>query len=100
MFDLLPNQFVILFAFLTQDALVKQSSSLSVDDQMPMCSGLFIDGLKVLKNTEPDISLDYVQTVANVRYALMVVADFLHRQHLKVSQPDEYIEVFSGLILF
>ena len=67
---------------LMQDALVKGCSSLSFDDQVSTCAGLLRDGQRVLEQNEPaaDASMEYLEGIAKVRYALMVVAELLHRE--------------------
>ena len=63
-----------------QDALVKKCSSMSFDDQISTCAGLLRDGQRALEQIEPDASMEYLEGIANVRYALMVVAELLHRK--------------------
>lgn len=63
-----------------QDALVKRYSSLSFDCQISTCTGLLEDGQGVLEQNEPDASMEYLEGIANMRYALMVVAELLHKQ--------------------
>ena len=53
---------------------------MSLDEQISICAGLLKDGQRVLEQPGPDISMEYMEGIANVRYALMVVAELLHRQ--------------------
>ena len=63
-----------------QDALVKRYSSLSFDCQISTCTGLLEDGQGVLEQNEPDASMEYLEGIANMRYALKEVAELLHRE--------------------
>ena len=53
---------------------------MSLDEQISICAGLLKDGQRVLEQPGPDMSMEYMEGIANVRYALMVVAELLHRQ--------------------
>ena len=59
---------------------MKKCSSMSFDDQISTCAGLLRDGRRVIDQIEPDASMEYLEGIANVRYALMVVAKLLHRK--------------------
>lgn len=71
---------VHIYFFLVQDALVKQYSSMPLEAQISASSSLLNSGLEKLEHNELDISPDCVEGVANVRYALMVLANLLCRQ--------------------
>lgn len=71
---------------------------MSFEDQVLTCAGLLRDGQRVLEQTEPNASIDFLEGIAKVKCALRVVAKILHRQPsmpitmAKVTtQPSSYV---------
>ena len=74
---------------LQQDALVKCCVPMPPEEKMVTCAKYLSSGASYLNQVDTNISLEQLESIANIRYALAVAADLLHRQ------PDISIVVHS-----
>ena len=72
-----------------QDALYKQHTNLPIRERLPTAYDLLTQASGVLMDQQGQVSLEYLEAMAKIRFTLSIVADLLSKQVIEAGRTPE-----------